>query len=234
MTADMYLGVRRAVETLNRSPAIRALVITGTGDVFCVGGDMGGGHDENPTVAAAVAAFGPEIAPFEAIRRSRKPVVAAVNGVCQGGGLLIALVCDVCIVSDRATFRAPEVLRGVADTSFAAYLPAHIGLARARDLLLTGRRFDAGEAFEMGVASRLVPHESLAAATRIAAVDLVRGAPDARWQMKRILNDRYGDVDRMTFEASVFGPEAVEGFTAFVEHRAPCWIPDGFQPDGRL
>lgn len=234
MTASMYVGVRRAVYALNGSARIHALVITGAGDVFCPGGELGGEHDDGPSGMDAVAAFGNEILPYEAIRRSRKPVVAMVNGTCQGGGLLISLVCDVAVASDRAIFRAPEVIRGVADSYFAAYLPAHVGVAHARDLLLTGRRVGAHEAFAMGMISRVVPHDALETAALEVVGELVRGAPEARWQMKRIVNERYGDVDRMTIDASVAGPEVVEGFTAFVEHRMPAWVPDGFQREDRL
>ncbi len=234
MTASMYVGVRRAVFAFAGSKRLHALVITGTGDVFCPGGELGGDHDDGPSGMEAVAAFGNEIIPYEAIRRCRKPVVAMVNGTCQGGGLLITLMCDIAVASDRATFRAPEVIRGVADSYFAAYLPAHVGVALARDLLLTGRRIDAAEARAMGMISRVVPHESLEAATLEAVGELVRGAHEARSQMKRIINERYGDVDRMTIDASVASAEVVEGFTAFVEHRTPAWVPEGFERDGRL
>ena len=77
--------------------------------------------------------------PFDAVRRSPKPVVCAVNGIAQGGGLMIAMLADVAIASDRATFRAPELLRGIADTNYAQILPRQIGPARARDMLMTGR-----------------------------------------------------------------------------------------------
>jgi len=234
MTGAMYLAVRTAVGTMNTANDVHALIITGTGDSFCPGGDLSGGGDSSEALRVAIAAFGNQITPYELIRRSAKPVVAAINGTCQGGGLLTAMVCDVVLASDRATFRVPEVIRGVADTNFAAYLPAHIGVARARDLILTGRRFDAAEAFALGVVSRIVAHDQLLDAARAAAVELVRGAPEARRTMKRVINDRYGDVDSMALDASIRGPEAREGFTAFVEHRAPAWIPAGFEPDGRL
>ena len=234
MTGAMYLAVRSAVGIMNASADVHALIITGTGDSFCPGGDLAGGGNDSEALRVAIAAFGNQITPYELIRRSAKPVVAANNGTCQGGGLLTAMVSDVVIASDRATFRVPEVIRGVADANFAAYLPAHIGVARARDLILTGRRFDAQEAFTLGVVSRIVPHDELLDAARAAAVELVRGAPEARRIMKRIINDRYGDVDSMALDASIRGPEAREGFTAFVEHRAPSWIPAGFEPDGRL
>jgi enoyl-CoA hydratase len=234
MTGNMYLGVRKAVGILNRSPSVHALIITSVGDSFCPGGDMGGGDDNTDGLADVITAFGNAVVPYELIRRSPKPVVAAVNGNCQGGGLLTALTCDVVIASERARFRAPEVLRGVADANFASYLPAHIGVARARDLILTGRYFDADEAFALGVVSRIVAHDDLAEAARTAARELACGAPEARRVMKRIINDRYGDVDSMALDASIAGPEAREGFTAFVEHRLPSWVPEGFAPDGRL
>ena len=63
-----------------------------------------------------------DVVPFEAIRNSRKPVVSAVNGICQGGGLLMAMLSDVAVASETATFRCPELYRGIADTGYAAYL----------------------------------------------------------------------------------------------------------------
>ncbi len=89
--------------------------------------------------------------PFEAIRNSRKPIVSAVNGICQGGGLLMAMLSDVTVASEETTFRAPELYRGIADMGYAAFLPAQIGPARARDLLFTGRTLDAEEACAWGL-----------------------------------------------------------------------------------
>ena len=235
MTASMYVGVRRAVMALNQSPKLHALVITGSGETFCAGGDMAGGHDtDDPRGMEMAGVFGTEVLPCEAIRNSRKPVIAMVNGLCQGGGLLMTLVSDVAVVSETARFRAPEVFRGVADTNYAAYLPAHIGLARARDLLLTGRWFSAAEALDMGVIARVVDPGELRSVTDEVVRDMVRAAPEARWQLKRIMNARYGAIDWMTLDASVFGPEMAEGFGAFAEKRSPNWIPEGFEADDRL
>src|ERR1700678_3966707 len=138
----MYFGIKRAVGIVNGDPDLAALIITGTGDVFAPGGDLGGRAPDprdapNPEVGAG------ESLPFTAIRESGKPVIAAVNGICQGGGLLIAMMADIAVVSDRATFRVPELLRGIPDATYAAVLPAHVGVAVARDLLLSARRFDA-------------------------------------------------------------------------------------------
>lgn len=228
MTASMYVGVRRALQILNGSASLHALVITGTGDVFCPGGEMGGDHSDGPFGMEAAAAFGNEIVPFEAIRTSRKPVIAMVNGLCQGGGLLMTLVSDIAIASDRCVFRVPEVLRGVVDSNYAAYLPAHVGVARARDLILTARRFDSVEALAMGVVARVAPHDALAEAVEEVLGELLQGAPEARRQMKRIINERYGNLDRMSLDASIGSAEMIEGFQAFVERRAPNWVPDGY------
>ena len=150
-------------------------------------------------------------------------MVAAVNGIAFGGGLLIAMLSDVAVVRrKRATFRAPELLLGIAGTGYAAYLPPHIGLARARDLLFTGRRVAAPEALAIGLVARVVSHDRLLdGGPRRSPRASCRTGPDARLHVKRILNGGYGNVDRMTFEASVFGPEAREGMRAFAEKRSP-------------
>ncbi len=161
-----------------------------------------------------------------AIRDSNAPVVAAVNGICQAGGLLIAMMADIAVASDRATFRVPELLRGIPDATYAAALPAHVGMAVARDLLLTGRSFDAAEAVRIGLLSRVVPHDDLRDAAVHAAHQLLRSAPAARSQVKRMLNERYGHVDYQTmFWAIEHSPELREGMRAFMEKRPPSWIP---------
>src|SRR3954453_9650414 len=125
LTPTMYYGIKRAVALVNSDPGLAALVITGTGDVFAPGGDLGGRSEpgEEP-IPAGVAQ---EILPFLSIRDSRAPVVSAVNGICQAGGLLIAMLSDIAVASDRATFRVPELLRGIPDATYAAVLPAHVG-----------------------------------------------------------------------------------------------------------
>jgi enoyl-CoA hydratase/carnithine racemase len=234
LTPAMYFGVRRAVDLVNADPELCALILTGTGDVFCPGGDMSREHDD-PEAGAAVTRFlGPDLLPFDAIRYSRAPVVSAVNGLCQGGGLTIAMLSDVTVASDRATFRGPELLRGVADAYYAQIMPAHIGIALTRDLMFTGRRLDATEAVAAGLISRVVDHDSLAQEAEDVARQILHSGPDARFQFKRILHERYGAVDHMTFNASISGPEAREGMRAFIEKRSPEWVPDAYRDDRRL
>lgn len=233
LSSAMYFGVKRAVQIVSGLPEPTALLITGVDDVFAPGGELRGRvEDPNPVIEQLGTA---EVLPFEALRESAAPVVSAVNGICQGGGLLIAMLSDVAVASERATFRAPELLRGIADTGYAAYLPPHVGLANARDLLLTGRRVDAAEALRMGLVSRVVPHERLREEAVAAAEGILHTAPEARLHVKRILHERYGHVDRMTMDWSIFrGSEAREGMRAFAEKRSPSWIPEALRTGKRL
>jgi enoyl-CoA hydratase len=223
LTPTMYYGIKRAVHLVNTDPDLAALIITGTGDVFAPGGDLGGRTDEGETRPDTV---GHDVLPFLAIRDSQAPVIAAVNGICQAGGLLIAMLCDIAVASDRATFRVPELLRGIPDATYAAVLPAHIGIAAARDLLFSARPFDAHEAQRLGVISRVVAHDGLRDAAREAARQVLRTAPAARMHVKRMLNERYGFIDYQTmFWALEHSDEPREGMRAFMEKRPPRWIP---------
>lgn len=232
MTPAMYFGIRYAVDHVNASDDLAGLVITGTDDVFIPGGDLGGGSEDNWAELDRLLYM--DTTPFEAVRNSPKPVVSAVNGICQGGGLIIAMLSDVAVVSRLATFRAPEVLRGIADTGYAAYLPTQIGVARARDMLLTGLEVDAPTALDWGMVSRMVePGDELETALGVAA-QIARGAPDARWVVKREINRGYPRYDRMSMERSLRGPEPIEGFRSFKEGRNPDWVAEDLRSDGRL
>jgi len=206
--------------------------LTGTGDVFIPGGDLG--SDRGDDWGDLTGLLGLDTVPFEAIRTSRKPVVSAVNGICQGGGLLMALLSDVAVASERATFRAPELYRGIADTGYATYLPAQIGPARARDMLFTGRTVDATDARAWGLVARVVPHDSLLEEALQVLAACCRCAPQARLAVKRVVNDVYGHVDRMSMEESLAGPECAEGWLAFRDRRPPSWVPEELRGDGRL
>jgi len=232
LTSSMYFGIRHAVDVVNGDAGLAGLVITGTGDVFIPGGELRGNEPDRWFDFERL--LGNDVVPFETIRRSPKPVVSAVNGLCQGGGLLIAMLSDVAVVSDRATFRVPELFRGIADTFYAAVLPAHVGAARARDLMFTGRKLTADEAERWGLVTRVVPHDDLLEEASGILVQICRTAPKARYGIKRLVNANYGNIDRMTFDESIAGDEFREGAAAFAEKREPAWVPDDFTTGGRL
>jgi enoyl-CoA hydratase len=232
MTPAMYFGVRYAVDHVNRTAELAALVITGSDDVFIPGGDLGG--DQEDSWADLAGLLHMDTVPFEALRNSGKPVVAAINGICQGGGLLIAMLADVAVASPSATFRAPELLRGIADTGYAAVLPGQIGIPRARDMLLTGRSVDAPTALDWGLVTRVAEDGNVLDEAIEVAVQIARSAPSARRTVKREINRQYERMDRMSMEESLFGDEALEGFTAFKERRNPTWVPESLRTSGRL
>jgi enoyl-CoA hydratase len=226
LTPAMYFGIKRAVRLVNSDPDLRALIITGTDDTFAPGGDLGGRYE--PGDERVPEGLTHETLPFLAIRDSAAPVIAAVNGICQAGGLLIAMLSDIAVVSERASFRVPELLRGIVDATYAAVLPVHVGMAQARDLLLSARKIDAAEALRIGLVSRLVPHDDLRKAARDAAVELLQSAPEARVHVKRMLNEHYREVDYQTmFWSLQNSAEPREGMKAFMEKRPPAWIPEG-------
>ncbi|MBA2279639.1 MAG: enoyl-CoA hydratase/isomerase family protein [Actinomycetota bacterium] len=232
LTPAMYFGIRYAIDHVGRDADLHGLLLTGVDDVFIPGGDLGGSNVDG--WADLPMLLGMDNTPFEAVRRSPKPIVCAVNGLCQGGGLMIAMLSDVTVASDRATFRSPELFRGIADTNYAQVLPRQIGPARARDMLMTGRTVTAPEALEWGIVARLVAHEDLLAEARSVLEMCARTAPEARLAVKRTLHEYYGHYDRMGMDASLFGPESVEGFRSFKERRSPAWVPEELKTDGRI
>jgi len=232
LTQAMYFGVRYAVRRVDADPELAGLLITGVGDVFIPGGDLGKNVDDRwADFNAAPGAF--DVLPFDTLRQSVKPVVSAVNGICQGGGLLIALCSDLAVVSELATFRVPELLRGISDTYYAQLLVRLIGPVRTRDLMFTGRRLTAAEALDWGLVSRVVPHDELIKTATEALVQIVQTAPEARRDIKRVLDQYVGLQDRIAFFDSLQRPESREGFAAFIEKRSPAWVPEALRRDGR-
>jgi enoyl-CoA hydratase len=227
-TPAMYFGIKRAVRHVNdHRNDLRALILTGTGDVFAPGGDLGGRSEEGDLPPTEGLTY--EMLPFVTIRESQAPVISAVNGICQAGGLLCAMLSDIAVVSERATFRVPELLRGIIDATYSAILPIHVGMAQARDLLLSAKKIDAAEAYRIGLISRLCKHEDLHAEARKAAVEVLQTAPECRAHVKRMLNQQYARIDYETMFVSLMSPnsEAREGMEAFMEKRQPNWIPEG-------
>ncbi len=233
MTPAMYFGIRYAVGHLNADPDLAGLLITGTGDVFAPGGDMtgGGGADDWITFGAAL---GMDVTPFETLRTSPKPVVSAINGLCQGGGFQIALCSDLSVVSERATFRVPELFRGYADTYYSQMLVRLIGPVRTRDLMFTGRVLSAQEALDWGLVSRLVPHDDLLTDAWDLLAQVCRTAPRAKTVIKSSIDDYLGLYDRIGMTASLTDTEAREGVRAFKERRSPDWVHPELRIEGRL
>lgn len=233
MTPAMYFGIGYAVNRVSADDDLAGLIVTGTGDVFAPGGDLGGGGVDHWMDFGATLPM-EALLPYETLRTAAKPVVSAVNGLCQAGGLMIAICSDMAVVSDRATFRVPELFRGIADTYFSQMLARLIGPVRTRDLMFTGRVLSAEEAVEWGLVARMVPHEDLMDEAREVLAQCCRTAPAARGVVKTTIDTYLGVNDRIGMRASLRAPEAVEGFRAFKERRSPNWVHPDLQKPGRL
>ncbi|MGC5255680.1 enoyl-CoA hydratase/isomerase family protein [Gordonia sp. DT218] len=231
LTNAMYFGIRYASQRVDEDPDLHGMLITGTGNVFIPGGDLG---RRGPDAWMDFSILGGDALPFNTLRHSVKPVICAINGICQGGGFMIALCSDVAVAAESATFRVPELLRGIADLYYAQMLPRIIGPVRTRDLMFTGRTLTAQEALDWGLIARVVPDESLMDAATELLRQCATTAPDARLQTKRVLDAHMGLHDRIGMAASLRGPEFVEGWQAFSEHRAPEWVPEELRRPGRL
>jgi enoyl-CoA hydratase/carnithine racemase len=222
LTIEMYHGLKKAAVLSERDREIDLLVVTATGEFFCVGGEMGGKHEGGQLVDRETDRF--DLLPFVEFERCPKIVLMAINGMCQGGGLNMTLMSDISVVSDRATFRAPELLRGVADCFLGARLATRVGIARAKYLLLTAQYVSASEALAMGLVSRVVAHDRLNAAVAETIEWVRQTGPRARTALKRDLNRQLPTIDFAMFAESLASDEVREGFAAFVEKRPPRWL----------
>jgi 2-(1,2-epoxy-1,2-dihydrophenyl)acetyl-CoA isomerase len=209
---------------------VRVVVLTGAGRAFCAGLDLSA-PPELPTATRAdrLDPYAWVGAWVRAVVACEKPVIAAVNGPAAGAGFGLALACDLRIVAASARMTAGYVRRGLSpDAGVSYFLPRHVGLARASDILLTGRDVDAAEAERIGLAALVVPDAELATATATAAARLAAGAPIAHALTKRLLAatfDRPLDAvlrDELTHIKYCFTTaDVAEAMNAFREKRAP-------------
>lgn len=221
VTVDGYHGIKRAAMIVADEPALNFLVITGTGDAFCTGGDMGA--DNNPQRRWDMFTEAYDATPFETLGKIPKIVVCAINGMALGGGLVMSLYADLVIASDRARLRVPDLTRGVYEAFVAARIPQRIGTLRANHLIYGNEWIDAAEAERLGLVGKVVPHDSLAEETA-ALLDRVRKTgPAARTAMKREMARALPPVDVSGYWASMGTAEQIEAFSAFLEKRTPNW-----------
>ncbi len=218
---DMYRGLKRAAILADGDAELDALCLTGTGDVFAVGGDMSGQSEHAEVLAQELDPT--DHFPFRHLERCRKVVVAAINGLCYAGGLNLVLFSDLSIASDRARFRAPELLRGAPDPWIAARLAEYVGLGKAKYLLFTGAVIDAHQAAALGLVGKVVAHDRFEQELAWTLEQIRLTGPKSREMVKDDINRRLPPPDANMFRRSIMSPEMAEGFQAFFEKRAPRW-----------
>jgi enoyl-CoA hydratase/carnithine racemase len=189
MNMEMTDEIVQANREVAQDESIRAVIITGAGRGFCSGADLSAADFKITGSADALKLMQSAAPVVMGIREMPKPVIAAVNGPAVGGGCNLALACDIIIASEKALFGQPFVLRGLhPDFGGTYFLPRMIGVAKAGDLLLTGRMIDAAEADRIGLVSRVVPEDQLESVAREIAMTLAKGAPLAISLTKASIN----------------------------------------------
>ncbi len=229
---EMTQEIAQCLDEARADEDVRVVVITGAGKGFCAGADMAklarraGGEAPGRVGRRDLDLMGDwalKLHEFE------KPSVAAVNGVAAGGGVSLALACDICIASDAARFVPAFTRRGVAPDAGASYfLPRRVSLARACALVFTGDPITAPEAERLGLVDVVVPHEQLLPAALELARKIARGAPLAMIMAKRALQRGATSDLRSALEFESFAQRLLfqtedfrEGVGAYLEKREP-------------
>lgn len=218
--------LRDAMQDLAADASVRVVILTGSGRAFCAGGDLG-------TMEGVTAPQGRE----RLLRLGRlvramvgmpQPILAAVNGTATGAGLALVLCCDLAIASEAARFGAAQVRVGlVPDMGLLHLLPLRVGMARAKEMMMTGDLFDSRTALQWGIVNQVVPPEELMERTLTMARKLAEGPPMVLSMIKQVLNrwpmgletllDMEAHLQAVCFPSEDFN----EGRRAFFEKRPP-------------
>ncbi len=197
MSDDMRAQFVVHLERITADKSIRALVITGRGKGFCAGGDVAGMERRMKAPQGEIAFNGwarqQRVHYVQSLLHTMpKPVVAAVNGAASGLGADTALACDFIIASEQASFTWSYIQRGlIPDGGGMYFLPRRVGLSRAKQLIFSGRKVEAGEALQLGIADQLVPHDELLARAQAFADEMSRGSATALALGKTIINQSF-------------------------------------------
>jgi enoyl-CoA hydratase len=226
----MLRDLARAVRALRRDATVRAVVVTGAGErAFSAGADIAAMAAMSAAEGQAFSRLGHEV--LARLEELAIPVVAAVNGAALGGGLELALACDLIVAADTARLGQPEINLGlIPGFGGTQRLVRRVGLGRARELVYLGHAVAADEAFRIGLVNRVVPRERVADEAARLAAELAAKAPVALAQAKRATAVA-ADTDLATgcrYEVEAFAvafaaEDRVEGLTAFLNKRAPKW-----------
>ena len=230
LSTRLATALTDVMRTVGDDRDVRAVVLCGAGDrAFCVGADLKERNAlDDDGFRAQREVFR---AAFASVRALPQPAVAAVHGFALGGGLELALSCDVIIAEDSAVVGLPEVSLGLVPGSGGTQLALRrLGPGRAADVVLTGRRLPAIEALDLGLVDRVVPPGSARAAALDIAGQIASNSPVATRAAKRALRDGWSldetaamDVEDTAWRTAAFSADRKEGIAAFNEKRRPHW-----------
>lgn len=229
---DLIRDLSTWAATVPSDGSVRVVVLRGAGSSFCAGADLqwmsrmaGYSREENLADAGRAASM------FLALDSLPVPLVGRIHGAALGGGSGLAAICDVVVAADDAVFGFTEVVLGILPAMISPYVVRKIGLSAARELCLSGVRFPASRAKDIGLVHTIVPAADLDRAVSDHVAVFRKAAPSAIRATKRLLADVYGrrpsDVIALTVDNIAnqrVSPEGQEGLRAFLDKRPPSWI----------
>lgn len=229
LTAAMWQALPTHIAAANGDPAVRVIVLRGEGSkAFSAGADISE-FESARTGDAAKTYDALNEAAFNALISCPKPTIAMIHGFCLGGGLGLALCCDLRIGDDASQYAIPAAKLGIGyNARWVRPILAAVPPARAKELLFTGRRFRSAEAEAMGLVTRLVPSAELDATVRALAGEIAANAPLSVAAAKRVIDEivRHPETPDMAaldsiVQACFASDDYAEGRRAFLEKRKP-------------
>ncbi|GHJ85803.1 hypothetical protein NliqN6_2205 [Naganishia liquefaciens] len=227
LSSPLFQALNAEFDKAQKEEGVRAVVLTGGEKVFAAGADIKEMKDK--TFAESYKAD--FLGSWQKITTFTKPVVGAVNGYALGGGCELAMMCDILLCSNKATFGQPEITLGILPGAGGTQRLTHlVGKARAMDLVLTGRFVKAEEAEKIGLVSRLVPgsgqeviEEAIKVATKISAFGgvAVQAAKEAVNSASELPLSEGLRLERRLFQSMFATKDQKEGMAAFAEKRSP-------------
>ena len=231
--AEVVAGLHRAFETLHGAEGVRVVFLRGAGGTFSAGADLDWMREQADAPEADNRADALKLAHMlKALHDVPALTVALVEGVAMGGGAGLVAACDIPVAALGTQFGFTEARLGILPAVISPYVVAKIGESAARELFLTGERFEAVRACEIGLIRAAVPEEDLDATVSRRVNELLQSGPRAIAEAKALIREvawrRVEDVQRYTVERIAdirVTEEAQEGMRAFLEKRKPSWVP---------
>lgn len=230
LSVQMLQEINEALEAIHYDRSIRAVIVTGEGEkAFCAGADLKErkGMNEEET-RKTIALIGKTVNHFESLAQ---PVIAAINGVAFGGGLELALACDIRMASSTAKIGLTETALGIIPGAGGTQrLPRLIGMGKAKELIYTARRLSAEEAYQYGIIEHIVEPQDLLEQAKELAREIAKNAPLSLIQAKTAINQGMQTdistglhIESLAYSRLLHTEDRLEGLKAFQEKRSPVY-----------
>jgi len=232
LSRDLLLALGRLAHEVRQNDSVRAVVLTGAGDkAFCAGADLKErqGMSEND-IRLQVELYRSQLGPLDACP---KPVVAAINGVALGGGLELALICDLRVAAAHAQLGLPETSLGIIPGAGGTQrLPRVVGEGRAKEMILLAKRLTAAQALEWGLVNRVTPAGVSVVDDAVAWIEpIANGAPLAQASALEAIDRAWGtslelglELEKVSYDKVLVSEDRREALTAFAEKRKPRFV----------